>query len=738
MKSWILGALSSLLLFFNLQVGAAEPTACVSGEFSSTGDQYYRSISLKITNNCASAVDLQDATITFQNNTNLNTPFWGDFTPLDYPDNELKIKSQASGGSFLSSFRLHFPNHTSSGSKLPVGGSILIKYGAPTDGFVNGSVKIYLGGNEEAGSIMFNNLTAKPANVTQESVQVHVMLNGTKVTDIQVPWQGNATFAGLTPATYSLSMDNVTDTSGNVYQGTVSPSTIALTAGQDAEVNVSYARVPTGTGTLGIKVQALPSELAGYTGKPIVVVTQNGTSISQSIELNWNNTTTVRQLKNNAVYSFSTPVINYNGSQWTPTFAPTTVTAKATYTPVSSLTYKKSTVPTNSVPININGASSALTSLNVTLTPSSGAPVNVTVPLVNGSGTLTVNLPDAMVYTVSADSVSGYSMSFIPQPLISKVNAVETITLAPVVSGTPVAINGQLKVIGTQLLNEQNEAIQLKGMSSHGLQWFGNCYTKASLSALANDFKAGVFRISLYVQEGGYETNPAGFTSQVNDLIKIVSDLGMYAIVDWHILTPGDPNINFDFARKFFTDIATTNKGRKNLLYEICNEPNGVTWASIKSYADRLIPIIRAIDPITVIIVGTPGWSSLGVSQGNGPQEIINAPVNFPNIMYAFHFYSASHRDVYLNAVDTASDSLPVFVTEFGTQTFDGDGANDFAMTDRYMDLFARKKISWANWNFSDDFRSGAIWKEGTCRNGTWTDASLKPSGVYIKKEILE
>ena len=45
-------------------------------------------------------------------------------------------------------------------------------------------------------------------------------------------------------------------------------------------------------------------------------------------------------------------------------------------------------------------------------------------------------------------------------------------------------------------------------MSTHGLQWFPACYNDASLDALANDWKADVLRIAMYVQEGGYETNP--------------------------------------------------------------------------------------------------------------------------------------------------------------------------------------------------------------------------------------
>ena len=69
----------------------------------------------------------------------------------------------------------------------------------------------------------------------------------------------------------------------------------------------------------------------------------------------------------------------------------------------------------------------------------------------------------------------------------------------------------------------------------------------------------------------------------------------MYVIVDWHILSDCDPNQNKDEA------IAFSGKWRKFLptttimLYEICNEPNGGTsWDSIKSYAEEVIPVIRA------------------------------------------------------------------------------------------------------------------------------------------------
>ncbi|MEV4354184.1 cellulase family glycosylhydrolase [Nonomuraea sp. NPDC049625] len=307
----------------------------------------------------------------------------------------------------------------------------------------------------------------------------------------------------------------------------------------------------------------------------------------------------------------------------------------------------------------------------------------------------------------------------------------------PAGTGTPVQANGQLQVCGVKLCNEHGKQIQLRGMSSHGLQWYSQCLNTASLDALANDWKADVLRISMYIQEDGYETNPRLFTDRVHNLIEQATARGMYAIVDWHMLDPGDPNYNLSRAKTFFTEIAQRHNGKNNLLYEIANEPNGVSWSTIRNYANQLIPVIRQYDPETPILVGTRAWSSLGVSDGATESEIISNPVNAANIMYTFHFYAASHGSEYLNTLSRAADRIPIFVTEFGTQTASGDGSNNFTRSQQYLDLLAQKKISWVNWNYSDDFRSGAVFTEGTCPNGTFAGTSrLKPAGVWVRDRI--
>lgn len=97
------------------------------------------------------------------------------------------------------------------------------------------------------------------------------------------------------------------------------------------------------------------------------------------------------------------------------------------------------------------------------------------------------------------------------------------------------------------------------------------------------------------------------------------------------MLDPGDPNYNLERAKTFFTEMAQRHKDKTNVLYEIANEPSGIEWSQIKSYAEEIIPVIREQDPDSVVLVGTRAWSSLGVSEDSNEQEIVDNPVNSDN-----------------------------------------------------------------------------------------------------------
>jgi endoglucanase len=309
-------------------------------------------------------------------------------------------------------------------------------------------------------------------------------------------------------------------------------------------------------------------------------------------------------------------------------------------------------------------------------------------------------------------------------------------------ASTPVSRHGQLHVCGRRLCDEAGGHVQLRGMSTHGTQWYAGCINARSLDALADSQGAGgwgadVLRVSTYVQEGGYATNPRLFTKRAARMVRQATARGLYVVIDWHLLDPGDPFVNLARAKRFFGAMTQRFADQDNVLYEIANEPNGVPWSRIRSYAEELIPVIRAADPDAPILVGTAGWSSFGVSDGHDPRQVVRNPVRADNIAYTFHFYAASHGADYRKALARASRRLPVFVTEFGTQRYTGNGPNDFASAGRYLALMRKRGISWVSWNYSDDWRSGAAFETGTCPDGPFdTDAVLKPAGEWVRDRI--
>ncbi|MGC3862634.1 cellulase family glycosylhydrolase [Micromonospora chersina] len=377
---------------------------------------------------------------------------------------------------------------------------------------------------------------------------------------------------------------------------------------------------------------------------------------------------------------------------------------------------------------------SAVTAQSMSYNGSLGTGASTTIGF-NGSWTGANPAPTA--FTLNGTACTGGTTPTTPPPTTAPPPTTPPPTTPPPAGTTPVAINGQLRVCGVNLCNRYGKPIQLRGMSSHGLQWFANCYNDASLDALAKDWQADLFRISMYVQEQGYETNPTGFTNQVNSLVDKAEARGLYALVDFHTLTPGDPMYNLDRAKTFFAAVSARNAAKTNVIYEITNEPNGVSWSTIRNYAEQVIPVIRANDPDAVVIVGTRGWSSLGVSEGGNSDEIVNNPVRADNIMYTFHFYAASHKDSYRNEVQRAASRLPLFVTEFGTVTYTGDGAVDTASSTAWLDLLDQLKISYANWTYSDASEGSAAFRPGTCAGGTYAGTSvLTESGNFMRNRI--
>ncbi|HEU4325982.1 MAG TPA: cellulase family glycosylhydrolase [Roseiflexaceae bacterium] len=301
----------------------------------------------------------------------------------------------------------------------------------------------------------------------------------------------------------------------------------------------------------------------------------------------------------------------------------------------------------------------------------------------------------------------------------------------PVPGGSFVAQHGKLRVSGSKLVNKNGTPIQLKGMSSHGLQWYGQFMNQSSVSYLASNWKATVVRAAMYIDEGGYLTNRTAMKQKVKDIVQYAETAGIYVIIDWHILNPGDPNIHLAEAKAFWQEMATLYKGKQHVLYEIANEPNGVTWgSSIKPYAEQVISVIRAVDPNTVIIVGTGEWSQK-------VDDAAASPLAYSNIMYALHFYSGTHTQWLRDRADAAmARGIAIFVTEWGTSDASGNGGPYLSEAQAWVDWMKSRQISWANWSLSNKAESSAALTSGASTTGGWTDSNLTASGRFVRGAI--
>jgi endoglucanase len=324
-------------------------------------------------------------------------------------------------------------------------------------------------------------------------------------------------------------------------------------------------------------------------------------------------------------------------------------------------------------------------------------------------------------------------------------------------SGPPPALKyGRLQVIGTQLCGADGKPIQLRGMSTMGLHWFGEAVNAAAFTALAKDWKADVVRLALYVGEGGYATHP-DLKQLVWKGIELAIAHGLYVIVDWHVLNPGNPNdAVYAGAQAFFDEVSRKYGKVPNLLYEIMNEPNGeLDWSTdLKPYAEKMVATIRANDPEGVILIGSGKWSQdVDVAAAD--------PLAGKNLMYTFHFYAGTHGPELRGKVQSAIDrGAAVFCTEWGTSEASGNGGPYLKSADEWLAFLDAKSISWVNWSLCDKSETSAaikslptLMKEGksavaerdsllvpaTVGPGgypVWPPDELSASGVFVRERM--
>lgn len=294
---------------------------------------------------------------------------------------------------------------------------------------------------------------------------------------------------------------------------------------------------------------------------------------------------------------------------------------------------------------------------------------------------------------------------------------------------------GALSVNGTQLVDQNGNPVQLRGISTHGLSWFPNFVDQNAFRQFREEWNVNVMRLAMYTHEnGGYCTdgNKENLKNIIYRGVQYATDNDMYVIIDWHVLQEQNPNVYKEEAKKFFSEMSEKYKDYNNVIYEICNEPNGgVGWSEVKSYAEEIIPVIRANDEKAIILVGTPNWSQR-------VDEAANDPITgYDNIMYTLHFYAATHKDDLRNTmVNAINAGLPVFVSEYGICDASGNGGLDKDSAQKWVDTMNSYGVSYICWALANKNESAALIKSSCSKTSGFDDNDLSESGKWLYQTL--
>ena len=292
---------------------------------------------------------------------------------------------------------------------------------------------------------------------------------------------------------------------------------------------------------------------------------------------------------------------------------------------------------------------------------------------------------------------------------------------------------GRLQVSGTKLTDESGNIIQLRGVSTHGISWFPDYVNYDAFATLRNDWGANVVRIAMYPEEyNGYLSggDKAALKQIIDNGVNYATELGMYVIIDWHVLNYA-PSRHTQEACDFFAEMASKYSGHDNVIYEICNEPVGADWNSdIKPYAETVIDTIRQFDDHALILVGTNTWSQ-------DVDSVVGNTLDDGNVMYVAHFYAGTHKENIRNKISTALNAgVPVFISECSICDASGNGGIDYASANEWLDFMNSNQLSFIAWSLSNKAETSALISSGCSAKSGWSDGDLSETGRWFKSAI--
>lgn len=323
---------------------------------------------------------------------------------------------------------------------------------------------------------------------------------------------------------------------------------------------------------------------------------------------------------------------------------------------------------------------------------------------------------------------------------------------SPQVSSSTVSV----RVVGNELVNGQGDPIRLLGVDRSGTEYaciqgwgiFDEPSDASSVAAIAS-WHVNAVRVPLnedcWLGINGVDPAYAGanYQSAIEAYVTTLNAAGMIAILDLHWNAPGtEPATgqqvmaDADHSPAFWTSVATAFEDDPGVVFDLYNEPNGISWSCWLNGCtapggwqtagmQSLVDAVRATGATQPIMVGGLNWA--GDLSSWLQYEPVDPDHQLVASVHIYNFSECNTAACWNQTIAPVAAQVPVVTGELG----ENDCAQAFV--DSYMAWADAAGVSYLGWTWD----AGGGW---TCSGGpaliTDYDGTPTPYGLGLQTHL--
>jgi len=278
---------------------------------------------------------------------------------------------------------------------------------------------------------------------------------------------------------------------------------------------------------------------------------------------------------------------------------------------------------------------------------------------------------------------------------------------------------GRLVADGHDLVRGDGSAVRLRGVMVPALERLSE-QGRLRPELFRTIAAAGANVVRLPVDPETWLSDPEYVARFLDPAVRWAGDAGLYAIVDLHMIgnvetgagqaMPASPAL--PLAEGFWSAVSAYFRAAPHTLFEVFNEPAGITADAWQPVAADLVRTIRAGGAQQLVIVG-------GVDFASDASWVADSPIADDNVAYAVHVYPGTSVD-WGRSFGAIAARYPVLVTEWGFMDENPSRSQGYlngsqaTYGDRLMAFLNERGIGWVACWWDTEWEPPMLSRDGT------------------------